>query len=252
MEPFARLAQRVGKDDQLTPTARLVFAALDAFMDKKTGRCAPTVARLAGWIGRGRRAVLRALAGLEAAGYVEVIRASGRRNAYRLLPGTGATNDTGTGATNGTGTGAINGTGSGPPTIPESRTRGKEPMRPRAADLFAGHYREWMVPAIREHLAGCDLADWFPPLVTDFFLAQSWHRETDPETAAAWGRRLAGFKVTPDEVDDAFRWALGADGFDPAGRRVFSRPDHLARIVYRVQTQRKRRRGPPAGALNSE
>jgi len=249
MEPFARLARRVGTDDQLSPTARVVFAALDAFMCKRTGRCDPTFARLSAWVGRHPRNVRRAVRQLEAAGYLAVDRSTGRRNAYRLLPTGGET-----GGENALGTGGENAPGLGDPyRMSELRTREKEqaPPPPRSVDLFAGHYRPWFTAAVRYHLA--DVAEllpwveWFPALAAEFYLSQSWHRQTDPETAVGWARRLAAIAATPAEVAAAFAWALGSLHFDSAGRRVFSRPDHLARIVYRVQSQRKRNHGGANG-----
>ena len=115
--------------------------------------------------------------------------------------------------------------------------------------MFAPHYRDWLTGALRYWLAEVpgteDLRAWFPKLAADFFLSQSWHRSTDPETAAAWGKRLAAIAATEAEAADAFAWASGAHHFDSAGRRVFSRPDYLSRIVWRILTRRKRQAGPP-------
>lgn len=250
-EPFTRLAQRVGRDDQLAATARLVFAALDCFLDKRTGRCAPSVDRLAGWVGFNRRTVLRALRELEAAGYIAIDRSCGRRNAYRLLPVTGDNSGPVTGDKIVTGTGDKIVTGFG-----DSDRIGLKNKRERTGapslDLFAGQYREWFTAAVAYHLADvAELApylDWFPALASEFFLGRSWHRSTDPETAVAWARRLAAIAAMPAEVLEAFHWAEAGPAVDYAGRKVFSRPDHLARILYRVQSQRKRIAGPAAEA----
>ena len=85
-EPFTRLAHRVGKDDGLTATARLLFAALDSHLCKRSGRCDPSIDRLAGWIGCSARHVKNLLRDLERAGYVRIDRSAGRRNSYVLLP----------------------------------------------------------------------------------------------------------------------------------------------------------------------
>jgi hypothetical protein len=260
VEPFTRLAQRVGKDDQLPTTARLLFAALDAHLDKRTGWCAPPIERLAGWVGRGRRAVRRALRQLEAAGYVAVDRSCGRRNAYRLLPSseqtaTGVKNDPGTGVKNDPGTGVI--FDPGPPGFhhignQELREKEQGTAPPRSVDLFAGHYRDWFTAAVRYHLADVPelvgFGAWFPALAAEFFLTRCWHRTTDPETAVGWAKALAAIAAEPAETAAAFAWALGSPTFDSAGRKVFSRPDHLARIIYRVQSQRRRPGGPATAA----
>jgi hypothetical protein len=255
MEPFTRLAQRVGKDDQLAATARLLFAALDCHLDKHTGHCAPTLARLAGWMGRDRRTIRRALRQLEAAGYVEVDRSAGRRNTYRLLPtgdknvpSTGDKNVPSTGDKNVPSTGDKNVPGSGPAYrigIKEQEGKNTAPP-PRSFDLFEGPYRDWFTAALSYHLADvpdlAELRDWFPSLAAEFFLHNSWHRQTDPETAVQWARGLAAIAAAQAEAAEAFAWALSTPAIDAAGRKVFSRPDHLARILFRVQSQRRRNR----------
>jgi hypothetical protein len=269
VEPFTRLAQRVGKDDQLSVMARLLFAALDAHLDKRTGWCAPTLDRLAGWLGRNERTIRRCLRQLEAAGYIAVDRSCGRRNGYRLLPvvdkdtpdkndrGTPDKNDRGTPDKNDRGTPDKNDRGTpGFHHIGNQELREKEQgaAPPRPVDLFAGHYRDWFTAALRYHLADVpELAGfgaWFPALAAEFFLNRCWHRTTDPETAVGWAKALAAIAAEPAETAAAFAWALGSPTFDSAGRKVFSRPDHLARIVYRVQSQRRRPTGPvTAGAM---
>jgi hypothetical protein len=258
VEPFTRLAQRVGKDDQLSVMARLLFAALDAHLDKRTGWCAPPIDRLAAWLGRDRRNVRRALRQLEAAGYIAVDRSCGRRNAYRLLPtggetggeiapGTGGEIAPGTGGEIAPGTPGFHHIGNQELTEKE---QGAPP--PRSLDLFAGHYRDWFTAAVRYHLADVpELAGfgaWFPALAAEFFLNRCWHRTTDPETAVGWAKALAAIAADPAETAAAFAWALGSPTFDSAGRKVFSRPDHLARILYRVQSQRRRPTGPVTAA----
>jgi len=267
-EPFTRLARRVGQDDQLSAIARLTFAALDCFLDKRTGHCAPSFDRLAGWIGRDRRTVRRAIQQLERAGYIAVNRSTGRRNSYELLPieaSEPVTFDRGTGDKNVPSTGDIFDRGTGDKNVPGLgdsdhlqvlRTRRKERGAPptRQSDLFEGEFRKWFTAALAYHLEAAglgELAAWFPPIAADFWLFQSWLRSTDPETALAWARALAAIAATPAEVLEAFEWATAAPAVDRAGRKVFSRPDHLGRIVFRIQAQRKQNSPSPSPSPRS-
>jgi hypothetical protein len=84
-EPFARLPHRILRDSTLTDSARLLFAALDRFKNKRSSDCFPSHARLAAEIGCSRWSVIRAEAELEAAGYLAVSRESGRPNRYELM-----------------------------------------------------------------------------------------------------------------------------------------------------------------------
>jgi hypothetical protein len=115
-------------------------------------------------------------------------------------------------------------------------------------DLFEGPYRDWFTGALSYHLADvpdlAELRSWFPALAADFFLAHSWHRRSDPETAVQWARGLAAITATQAEAAEAFAWALASPATDGAGRKVFSRPDHFDRILSRIRSQRQRRREP--------
>ena len=260
MEPFTRLAQRVGKDDELPAAARLLFAALDSFLDKRTGRCAPSLDRLAVWLGFCRRHVRRLLLQLEAAGYIKIDRESGKRNSYILLPDADPTGDIQTPPRGDIQTpprGDIQTPPRGDIQTPGSvdsdrigikEQEGKNREVPPPRDLFAQHYREWFASALRDlfaerpELAG--LADWFPSTVSEFFLAHAWHRISDPETALFWARRFLSLRATEAEVKAAFEWALGTPAVDARGQSIFSRPDHLDRICFRIQSQRRRPAAP--------
>lgn len=267
-EPFARLPRRILIDDQVPPLGRVLFAALDKELDKRTGRCSPSAAKLAALVGCDRRHVLRLLQVLERSGYVRVHRASGRRNAYELLPAdvTGDISVTGPAGVTGdipvTGTSDTHVTGfASAHHIGELRTEEKEqPAPPPAAalhvpdpHLFAPQHRHWLRTAV-DYLLGdqpdlVHLRPWFPALAAELFLARSWQRSTDPATAVLWARRLAGLTppATDAEATAAFRWALGGLT-DGQGRKLFSRPDHLDRIVWRIQSQRRQAAPPPATA----
>jgi hypothetical protein len=91
------------------------------------------------------------------------------------------------------------------------------------------------------------LVAWFPSLVAEFFLGQSWHRASDPRLAHFWGRQLAAIGATRDEVERAFAWSL-ANPNDPSGRKVFARKDVLIRLVGFIQAKRKQAQPPPARA----
>jgi hypothetical protein len=250
MEPFTRIANRVGKDDQLSAAARLLFAALDSFLDKRTGSCSPSLNRLAGWIGCSSRHVKNLLKDLERAGYVRIDRSAGRRNSYVLLP----QSDGQTGEPQFPTTGEPQFPTTGEPQFPGStdldrigvKNKRERTSEPRPLDLFHDHHRAWFTDAVRYYLGDvpelADLIGWFPQLVGDFFLARSWHRTTDPETAVEWAKRLNAITATQAEAAEAFAWSLSSPATDGAGRKVFSRPDHLDRIVARIKSQRQRQR----------
>jgi hypothetical protein len=259
---FSRFPNRVLKDDEMPALARLVYARLGA-----PGN-APTVLDLARDLGCSKRHAMRMLDYLEkTARVIAVTRQAGRPNEYALLvhPVTGeVTNDvTGdmgvTGQVDVTGDTHVTTTSDTHVTTPPISTyRGlrikkeRETPPPNSSarqraeptgSLFASQQRDWLKraveyflderPELPELLA---LRAWFPALVAEFFLSQSWQRPTDPENAFLWARSFATIGAEPAETRAAFDWALASPG------NVFSRPDHLRRLLGRVKSQRQAQR----------
>jgi hypothetical protein len=74
-----RLMRGVAADRVLSPTARLVAVRVALFLNCKTGRCDPSYGTLAREIGISERSAIRAIAALEARGWVAVERSAGGR-----------------------------------------------------------------------------------------------------------------------------------------------------------------------------
>jgi len=271
---WSRLPKRVARDDTLSAETRLMYGHLDAHRNKRTGRCDPSTGRLAAVSGCSRRWVLEMLKGLETAGHIRVLRRDGHRNEYVLLadetgephftapnPHTCEAQFTGTGEPHFTGTCEPHFTApSNPPYRDEQEqeeqdAREQQPIPPpnagalqsqagRQGSLFDTDFYEAVRRGAAFYLAEdpdapeARLLPWFPPLVAEFFLAQSWHRPSDPRLAHFWARQLAAIGATSDEVARAFAWSL-ANPNDPSGRKVFARKDVLIRLLGFIESKRR-------------
>src|SRR5947209_2768209 len=86
LEPYARVPRKLLNDDLMPSTAKAVYAALDGYLNKKTGDCSPPLGRLAADLGVSQRWLIHMLAWLESHGWVVVERSCGRRNRYLSEP----------------------------------------------------------------------------------------------------------------------------------------------------------------------
>jgi Helix-turn-helix domain len=243
---FARVAQRVIKDDELSDAACRCYSALASHWRGKGSPVAwPGIKKLQADLGKGRSTVFRLLSELEEAGWIARIALPGKLTGYRLLASEPLDDTRPT-----YGTGPVPEVGrklAGPPTGDELEKREEQAPTPRChatnrrstrtRSLFERQEGQSLQAGLAYHLAErpelAGLAAWFPELAADFWCTKSWHRPSEIETALAWARRLAAIAATEGETRAAFEWALST----PTG--VFSRPDYLSRILGRIKAKRQ-------------
>jgi hypothetical protein len=130
-------------------------------------------------------------------------------------------------------------------------------LAPRQRSLTEPFDRSWLEREV-DYLLGEDpakpearLRGWFPTLVAQFFVEQYRIRPDDSHCAVGLAKKLAALQpsVERNEVIEAFDWHSN-NPTDGSGRKVFARPDVIARVVWRIKALRQQRAplSAPTGA----